>query len=89
MDSIGAGATQLLLYDEMTGSTALLFWSIVLYLSAYMRSEAIHTWTSIKIFLAFVASVALLGPCGSAVCFAWARDEIVFSEPEKEDKKTN
>ena len=87
MNSIGEGAFQFLQYDEMTGSSALVFWSVALYFQAYLRTITFNVRIALKAILAFMVSTAFFGPCGSAVCFIWARDELIFDEMDKHDKK--
>ena len=89
MDSIGAGAFQFLQYDEIFGSVALIFWSLTLYLNMYLSTTTFDSWKALKVFSAFTVSTALFGPCGCAVCFIWARDELVFAAKEKYGKKSS
>ena len=89
MNSIGEGAFQFLQYDEMTGSSALVIWSVALYFQAYLRTVTFSVRIALKAILAFMVSTALFGPCGSAVCFIWARDGMIFDEMDKHDKKTD
>lgn len=88
MTSIGAGAFQLLLYDEMIGGVALIIWSIALYLNTYLRGNNFDSWTAVKICSSFVFSTALFGPCGCALCFMWARDELIFNEDDDHARKS-
>ena len=89
MKSIGEGAGQFLQYDEMTGSAALVIWSIALYLNIALRKSESGSWVALKTVSAFTASIALFGPSGSALCFIWARDELVLVDNEGNDKKSN
>ncbi|KAL8825547.1 MAG: hypothetical protein Q9191_004344 [Dirinaria sp. TL-2023a] len=88
MPSIGAGAFQLLQYDEMVGSTALVLWSVALYTNTYKQAANIDGSMISKMLLALVASWSLLGGCGCAVCFTWARDEIIFAMDQPDDRKS-
>ncbi len=88
ISSIGAGALQLLQYDDMVGSIALQLWAVALYLNSNSRTSKVDSWTAIKVVSAFVASTVLFGSCGCAVCFIWARDELVFTEKEDDDRKS-
>ena len=88
MSSIGAGAFQLLQYDEMVGSTALAIWSIALYANTYKQTANIDSIVVSKMLLAFVTSWVLFGGCGCAVCFAWARDEIIFATDHPDERKS-
>jgi len=88
VSSIGAGAFQLLQYDDMVGSIALQLWAVALYLNTSLRTSKLDSWTAIKVFSAFVASTVLFGSCGCAVCFIWARDELVFAGVKEDDRKS-
>jgi len=88
ISSIGAGALQLLQYDDMVGSVALQLWAVALYLNSNSRTSKVDSWTAIKVVSALVASTVLFGSCGCAVCFIWARDELVFTEKEDDDRKS-
>lgn len=88
MSSIGAGALQLLQYDDMVGSIALQLWALALYLDTNLRTSKVSSWTAIKVVSAFVASTVLFGSCGCALCFIWARDELVFAKKDEDDRKS-
>ena len=88
MPSIGAGAFQLLQYDEMIGSTALVLWSVALYANTYKSTANIDGMMISKMLLALVAAWSLFGGCGCAVCFTWARDEYIFATDQLDDRKS-
>lgn len=88
MSSIGAGALQLLRYDDMLGSIALQLWAVALYLNTNLRTSKANSWTAMKVVSAFVGSTVLFGSCGCAVCCIWARDELVFAEKDEDDRKS-
>ena len=84
MPSIAAASFQLLQYDEIVGSTAMLLWSTCLYIVAMDRKEPAG-WASLVI--KGIVIEALAGPLGFAVAAIWARDEIVFANDNTEKKK--
>lgn len=89
MASVGEGAAQLLLYDEVCGSAALLVWSIALLVTKYSETRPLCLATTAKILASSAVLVPLFGPCGCAVAFTWARDELVFEEGKARDKRYN
>lgn len=88
ISSIGVGAFQLLQYDDMVGSIALQLWALALYVKTNKRISKVHRWTAMKVVSALIASTVLFGSCGCAVCFIWARDELVFAERDEDDRKS-
>ncbi|KAL9039458.1 MAG: hypothetical protein Q9180_002513 [Flavoplaca navasiana] len=84
MPSIAAAAFQLLQYDEIVGTTAMLLWSTTLYFIA-MERRGPASWVSLVI--KGIVVEALVGPVGFAVAALWARDEIIFANDSNEKKK--
>ena len=83
--SIGEGTHLLLQYDQMVGSTAILVWAWFLFVNASSRDK-------VPAYLAnpTLRSILLLvmtGPVGCAVSLVWARDELVYSQTNLDDKK--
>lgn len=89
MGFVGEGALQLLQYDEMCGSTALLVWSAALLANKYAETRPIYVWSVVRLFAASAILTALFGLSGCAVALTWARDELVFEEKGSADKKSN
>lgn len=84
--SIGAGAHLLLQYDEYIGSTSMVLFTTVLYLSAYQTSRS---YSNIALLaMRGIAILILTGPLGYAVACTWARDELVAFGECKDNKKT-
>ena len=89
MGFVGEGAFQLLQYDEMCGSTALLVWSAALLANKYAETRPISLWTVVRLFASSAILVTLFGLSGCAVALTWARDELVFEEKGSAEKKSN
>ena len=85
MPSIGSGAFLLLQYDELIGSGAMLLWALALFFNVYKTTS----WSYSPSILCLGATVTfvLTGPLGLATACMWARDELVFAEDEKLEKK--
>ncbi|KAL8893647.1 MAG: hypothetical protein Q9192_005060 [Flavoplaca navasiana] len=83
MPSIAAAAFQLLQYDEIVGTTAMLLWSTTIYIIA-MEQRGPAGWVSLMI--KGIVIETLVGPVGFAVAALWARDEIIFANDSNEKK---
>lgn len=87
MPSIGAGAHQLLQYDEYVGSAAMVFWGTVLFANTYRNLQCRQNVASL--LAQGTAAMLLTGPLGYATACIWARDELVIAEAGEDAKKTN
>lgn len=87
MTFIGEGVLQLLQYDEMCGSIALLSWSATLFMTKYAETRPIYVWTVMKMLSASAVLMTLFGGSGCAIAFTWARDELVFDDRKIGDEK--
>ncbi|KAL8670248.1 MAG: hypothetical protein Q9168_005200 [Polycauliona sp. 1 TL-2023] len=83
MPSIAAASSQLLQYDEIVGSAAMVLWSAALYINAMDRTRRVG-WVSLMMKGAAIGTLA--GPLGLAVAAVWARDEMIFAR-DNESKK--
>lgn len=85
MSTIAAGALNLMQYDEFIGSAALVIWSAVLFMNACSMKKRFDGWLILVGEIVVLTTVA--GPVGCAVALIWARDELVLSEVETDEKK--
>ncbi|KAG8532877.1 uncharacterized protein KY384_002755 [Bacidia gigantensis] len=76
VDSIGSGFFQLLQYDYIIGSVAVVLWGVTL-------SRLRIGWTSLALG---VAALAIAGPMGLLVVLIWTRDETIFGQQEEGKK---
>ncbi|KAK3175938.1 hypothetical protein OEA41_007260 [Lepraria neglecta] len=87
MPSIGAGAHQLLQYDEFIGSGAMVLWGTALLANTYRGSRSRQSVVSLV--AQGTAAMLLTGPLGYAAACVWARDELVIAEAREDAKKVN
>lgn len=87
MPSIGCGANLLLQYDELIGSGAMVLWSITLFMIVYRKSRSDQSEASLIAY--GIMAMFLTGPLGYATACIWARDELLISEAEGNDKKVD
>lgn len=87
MPSIGAGAHQLLQYDEFIGSGAMVLWGTALLANTYRGSRSRQSVASLV--AKGTAAMLLTGPLGYAAACIWARDELVIAEAGEDAKKVN
>ena len=85
VDSIGSGCLLLLQYDELFGDISMCLWAFVMFMQARIntkRSLQIVRHIAIGYLVA-----ALAGSLGFVVAAIWARDELIFAKPLKEEKE--
>ena len=87
MPSIGAGAHQLLQYDEYIGSAAMVLWGTVLFANTYQILKCRQNVASL--LAQGTAALLLTGPLGYATACTWARDELIIAEAGEDAKKVN
>ena len=87
MLSIGAGVHQLLQYDELAGSGAMVLWATVLFTTTHGRRNSFRhvAW----LLAQGAAAMLLTGPLGYAAACIWARDEMVIAEAGENAKKVD
>ena len=87
MSSVGSGNLQLLQYDEMISSTAMVLWASTLLVSAYKstKNKKFDRWAAL--FLGGGAVAFLAGPMGCAIVLCWVRDELVLGSKDATSKK--
>ena len=87
MPSIGSGMHLLLQYDELIGSGAIVLWSTALFMMVYRKYRSVQSEVSLIAY--GILAMFLTGPLGYATTCIWARDELMVSEAEDDDKKVN
>ena len=87
MPSIGSGTHLLLQYDELIGSGAMILWSTALFMMVYRKCRSVQSEASWIVY--GIMAMLLTGPLGYATACVWARDELLVSEAEENEKKVN
>ena len=87
MLSIGSGTHLLLQYDELIGSGAMLLWSTTLFMIIYRKCRSHQSEASL--IAHGIMAMVLTGPLGYATACIWARDELLISQAEENDKKVD
>ena len=87
MLSIGSGTHLLLQYDELIGSGAMLLWSTTLFMIVYRKCRSHQSEASL--IAHGIMAMVLTGPLGYATACIWARDELLISQAEENDKKVD
>ena len=87
MPAIGSGTHLLLQYDELVGSGAVVLWSTALFMIVYRKCRSAQSEASLVAY--GLMAMLLTGPLGYAAACMWARDELIVSEAEGNDKKVN
>ena len=87
MLSIGSGTHLLLQYDELIGSGAMVLWSTTLFLIFYRKCRSHRSEASLIVY--GIIAMFLTGPLGYATACIWARDELLISQAEENDKKVD
>ena len=85
MLSIGSGMHLLLQYDELLGSAAMILWSTTLFMIVYRKCTSHQSGASLILY--GIMAMFLTGPLGYATACIWARDELLTSQAEENDKK--
>ena len=87
MLSIGSGTHLLLQYDELIGSGAMVLWSTTLFMIVYRKYRSHQSEASLIAY--GIMAMVLTGPLGYATACIWARDELLISQAEENDKKVD
>lgn len=87
MHSIGSGTHLLLQYDNLIGSGAMVLWGTALFMIVYRKCRSVQSEASLIAY--GIMAMFLTGPMGYATACIWARDELLISEAEENDKKVN
>ncbi len=77
MTNIADSVMHFLQWDLLTGSAAVLVWTIALRVQAQERSFWAYEWVEGLVKVAGLTVVS--GPIGAAVAIMWDRDELVFA----------
>ncbi|KAF1729824.1 Aflatrem synthesis protein A [Beauveria bassiana] len=82
IQTLGDGATILLRWDYVLGTTSLLLWASVLHARAYKHYEG--KCVDVVSFLAKIATLyVVVGPAGAAVELMWEREEFALQTEDK------